>query len=195
MRQYHVGIAAEAFAAAVFAQAGCDVLVQYGANQPGYDLMITRGGSHRKVSVKGSKDGGWGLVASYKNSDRTYHEAIDAWLVKHDDPEVIYCFVQFKRVQLSEMPRIYLASPQEAARYMKKSRGGHGYTSLRENYTWASGLAGGSKDTIPASWCFSADRLNEYLSPGEDTYHLLPADRSRDASSVLSYRTLSSKKI
>jgi hypothetical protein len=27
MRQYHVGVAAEAFAAGLFAQAGCDVLV------------------------------------------------------------------------------------------------------------------------------------------------------------------------
>jgi hypothetical protein len=30
----HVGVAAEAFAAAVFAQCGVDISVQYGANQP-----------------------------------------------------------------------------------------------------------------------------------------------------------------
>ena len=42
MKQFHVAIAAEAFAAGLFAQAGCDVLVQYGANQPHYDLMVTR---------------------------------------------------------------------------------------------------------------------------------------------------------
>jgi hypothetical protein len=41
MRQYHVGVAAEAFAAGLFAQAGCDVLVQYGANQPLYDRINT----------------------------------------------------------------------------------------------------------------------------------------------------------
>ncbi len=168
MQQYHVGISAEAFAAAVFAQASCDVLVQYGANQPGYDLMVTRGGVHRKISVKGSKDGGWGLVASYKNKDRTYHEAIDAWLAKHDDPEVIYCFIQFKNIKLGEMPRVYLATPREAAAYMKLSRGGHGYTSLRENYTWASGLGGGSTDAIPESWRFSAVRLDKFLPPSGD---------------------------
>lgn len=44
MTQYHVAVAAEAFAAGLFAQAGWDVLVQYGANQPQYDLVITRGG-------------------------------------------------------------------------------------------------------------------------------------------------------
>lgn len=130
--------------------------------------MVTRGKEHRKVSVKGSKDGGWGLVASYKNKDRTYHEAIEAWLAKHDDPKVIYCFVQFQEVKLGEMPRIYLASPREAATYMKKSRGGHGYTSLREAYTWASGLAGGTTDSIPKSWRFSAIRLNEFLPPRLD---------------------------
>ena len=163
MQQYHVGISAEAFAAAVFAQAGCDVLVQYGANQPGYDLMIARGGKQRKVSVKGSKDGGWPLVASYKNQDRNYHEAIDAWLAKHDDHNVIYCFVQFKNVNLGEMPRIYLASPREIASYMKESRGGHGYTSMRENFTWARGLASGTTDLIPKAWRFSASRLAKYL--------------------------------
>jgi hypothetical protein len=56
MRQYHVGVAAEAFAAGLFAQAGCDVLVQYGADRPLYDddqarcLAIA-------VLVKGSQDG------------------------------------------------------------------------------------------------------------------------------------------
>lgn len=168
MRQYHVGISAEAFAAAIFAQAGCDVLVQYGANQPGYDLMVTRGGIHRKISVKGSKDGGWGLVASYKNKERTYHEAIEAWLKKHDDQEVVYCLVQFKDVPFGSMPRVYLATPSEMAAYLTLSRGGHGYTSLRENYTWASGLAGGTTDAIPTDWHLSANRLVRFLPLAED---------------------------
>jgi hypothetical protein len=68
MRQYHVGVATEAFAAGLFAHAGCDVLVQYGANQPEYDLMITRAGQAFSVSVKGSQDGGWGLIQSYKRA-------------------------------------------------------------------------------------------------------------------------------
>lgn len=77
MRQYHVGLAAEAFAAGLFAQAGYDVLVQYGANQPLYDLMITRGGQAIHVSVKGSQDGGWGLIQNFKRG-REYHAAADA---------------------------------------------------------------------------------------------------------------------
>jgi|TARA_B100001971_G_C17796869_1_gene337375 hypothetical protein len=36
----YVGVAAEAFAAGLLAYAECDVSVQYGANQPGYDLII-----------------------------------------------------------------------------------------------------------------------------------------------------------
>jgi hypothetical protein len=37
---WHVATAAEAIAAAQFARLGFNVSVQYGANQPEYDLMI-----------------------------------------------------------------------------------------------------------------------------------------------------------
>jgi len=45
IHQYPVGVAAEAFAAGLLApdQAGCDVSVQYGANQPEYDLIAVKG--------------------------------------------------------------------------------------------------------------------------------------------------------
>ena len=55
---WQVATAAEAFAAAQFARCGWDVSVQYGANQPGYDLVAVDGDRVLKVSVKGSKDGG-----------------------------------------------------------------------------------------------------------------------------------------
>jgi hypothetical protein len=61
----HVGVAAEAFAAALFARCGLDISVQYGANQPEYDLVVAQGERMLKVSVKGSKDGGWGLTQNY----------------------------------------------------------------------------------------------------------------------------------
>lgn len=51
---WHVGVAAEAYAAAVFARYGYDVSVQYGANQPEYDLIATSGDLMLKISVKGS---------------------------------------------------------------------------------------------------------------------------------------------
>ena len=51
---WHIGVAGEAFAAAQFARYGIDVSVQYGANQPEYDLIATKGDKMLKVSVKGS---------------------------------------------------------------------------------------------------------------------------------------------
>jgi hypothetical protein len=59
MKRYHVAVAAEAYAAAAFARAGYEVSVQYGANQPGYDLVVVKENRILKVSVKGSSDGGW----------------------------------------------------------------------------------------------------------------------------------------
>ena len=82
MNSWHVGVAAEAMAAAQFARYGYDVSVQYGADQPEYDLIASRGDEMLKISVKGSKDGAWGLTQSLKKG-RTYHEAIDEWLSKH----------------------------------------------------------------------------------------------------------------
>ena len=162
MDSYHVKVAAEAYAAALLAQAGCDVLVQYGANQPGYDLMVARGRAQAKISVKGSQDGGWVLVASYKRH-RTYHEAIDAWATGHSDPDVLYCFVQFKGVALGSMPRVYLATVSEVVSYLKSSCGGHGYTSVREHYVWSRGKAGGSVDSIPAEWAMTETRIDKML--------------------------------
>lgn len=39
---WHVSVAAESITAALFAQCGYDVSVQYGANQPEYDLMVAK---------------------------------------------------------------------------------------------------------------------------------------------------------
>lgn len=81
---WHVSVAAEAIAAALFARCGCDVSVQYGANQPEYDLMVAKDEHLLKVSVKGSKDGGWGLCQSYLTKKKAdYHAAIDRWLARH----------------------------------------------------------------------------------------------------------------
>jgi Holliday junction resolvase-like predicted endonuclease len=51
---WQVATAAEAFAAAQFSRCGWDVSVQYGANQPEYDLVAVDGDRMIKVSVKGS---------------------------------------------------------------------------------------------------------------------------------------------
>jgi hypothetical protein len=47
-----------------------------------------------KVSVKGSKDGSWGLTQSFL-ADADYHGAADKWLARHKSKTVM-CFVQFK---------------------------------------------------------------------------------------------------
>ena len=77
--QWQVATAAEAFAAAQFARCGWDVSVQYGANQPEYDLVAVDGDRMLKVSVKGSQDGAWGLTQSLKRGT-DYHGAADKWL-------------------------------------------------------------------------------------------------------------------
>src|SRR5271169_59856 len=87
---WHIAVAAEAIAAAQFARCGFDVSVQYGADQPEYDLVVAKGDRFLKVSVKGSQKDGWALTQSYmkkatelsgKRGD--YHGAIALWLERH----------------------------------------------------------------------------------------------------------------
>jgi hypothetical protein len=52
---WHIGVAAEAFAAAQLARLGYNDSVQYGANQPEYDLIVVHKDHMMKVSVKGSQ--------------------------------------------------------------------------------------------------------------------------------------------
>jgi len=163
---YQVGVAAEAYAAAQFAHAGYNVLVQYGANQPQYDLVVSDGQRLRQVSVKGSQDGGWVLAASHKKAGQSYHQAVDAWAAKQSDPNTIFCFVQFKDTPALGLPRLYLATVPEISKYLKVSCGGHGYTSVRERYTWKSGKAAGTTDTIPPAWGMSPARIAALMKRG-----------------------------
>ena len=156
---YHVGVAAEAFVAAQFARYGYEVSVQYGANQPEYDLIAHRDDLILKISVKGSQDGDWGLTQGYKK-ERSYSEAIDKWLEDHGR-KTIFCLVQFKQVRDDEMPRMYLATPDEIALQMKASRGGAGDTVLRENHTYKTGIAAGCTDRIPDEWVFTKSRADQ----------------------------------
>lgn len=158
---WHIGIAAEAFAAAQFARFGIDVSVQYGANQPEYDLIATKGDKMLKVSVKGSQDGGWGLTQTYKTRENSYHDAIDSWLKAHGK-KTIFCLVQFKHVEADELPRMYLATPEEIAHIMKESRIGNGDTILYEYHKWTSrSIAAGTEEKIPEEWAFTEKRANQ----------------------------------
>lgn len=154
MNPWQVGTAAEAIAAAQFARYGWDVLVQYGANMPEYDLVAVKENHKIKLSVKGSQEGGWGLTQSHLK-DRDYHGSIDKWLARHKS-DTVMCFVQFKGVAIDQLPRVYLARPADVAAWLKASAGGRGDTVLREHHVWgANAQAAGTVDTIPESWRFS----------------------------------------
>jgi hypothetical protein len=168
---WHISVAAEAIAAAQFARCGYDVSVQYGADQPEYDLVIAKENHLLKVSVKGSQDFGWGLTQSYmapaaaksgKKAD--YHGAIDLWLRRHGG-RTVFCFVQFGGVSsLNEMPRMYLVTPKEVAEWLHKAAKGRGDTILEERHTWTSrAYAAGTIDAIPPHWKFSNERIQELI--------------------------------
>lgn len=162
---WQVATAAEAFAAGQFARCGWNVSVQYGANQPEYDLMADDGERHLKVSVKGSKDGSWGLTQSHiSNAD--YHGAADTWLRKHSRKTVL-CLVQFKCVPINSLPRMYLATPAEIAAWLKGAAAGRGDTILYEKHVWSErAQAAGTTDVIPEHWRFTEERLNEIAAGG-----------------------------
>ena len=161
MTPYQVGVAAEGFAAALFARAGFHVSVQYGANQPGYDLIVERERKAYLISVKGSQDGGWGLTQSYlKNAD--YHGAIDLWSKRHV-AELIFCFVQFQQKKITDMPDVYLAPATEVGKHLRASGGGLGDTVLWMKKCWKSGKRSGITDCIPDEWRFSKQRADEIL--------------------------------
>lgn len=162
LSSFHVGVAAEAIAAAQFARLGLDVSVQYGANQPEYDLIVARGERLVKVSVKGSQDGQWGLTQSFiKSAD--YRKAADEWLSRHR-AKTVFCLVQFKGVDLGSLPRVYLATPGEIARRLKESAAGRGDTILYERKVWGPRAVGfGTTDEIPQGWVFSDVRVESLL--------------------------------
>ena len=151
-------IAAESYAACLLAQAGYDVLVQYGANQPQYDLAAVKGTRKLLISVKGSQDGGWPLAVQYKKNGVTYHQASDEWL-KAQHPDVFFMLVQFIGIPLGVAPRVYVALPREIAAHMKTQRGGHGHGALHENFGGASARSK-HKHQIPQTWAFTVARID-----------------------------------
>lgn len=151
-------IAAESFAASLLAQAGYDVLVQYGANQPHYDLVAVKGDRILLVSVKGSQDGGWMLASRYVKKGVGYHQAIDQWL-NCQRLDIVFVFVQFQRISIGQAPRVYVARPTEIAEQLKAHRNGQGHGALQEN--WQHNHPGSSyADKIPQSWTFSTERID-----------------------------------
>jgi len=143
---------------------GYDVSVQYGANQPEYDLAVVRDERMLKVSVKGSQDGGWGLTQSYmRKGEANYHEAIDLWVARHK-PRTVMCFVQFIDVPIMKMPPVYLATPTEVGKFMKSCASGRGVTVLFERKEWTKRAHGsGTVDEMPKNWAFSPERIDHLM--------------------------------
>lgn len=163
MTSHQVSVSAESFTATLFAWAGYDISVQYGANQPEYDLVAVYEEKMIKISVKGSQDGGWGLTQSFKGG-RSYSEAIDHWVNRHKGRTIV-SLVQFQDVDLESgnIPRTYLATPKDIGQHMKASRGGHGVTSLKENHLYKTGVSKGFTDKIPEHWRFSKKRIKDLI--------------------------------
>lgn len=158
--QWQVATAAESFTAAQFARCGWDVSVQYGANQPEYDLVAVDGARMLKVSVKGSQNGSWGLTQTHLEK-ADYKGAAARWLRRHKE-KTIFCLVTFKDVSLTEMPRMYLATPAEIAAWLSSAAGGRGDTILYEHHVWtARAKAAGTTDAIPSLWKFTKERLEQ----------------------------------
>ena len=154
-------IAAESYAASLMAQSGFDVLVQYGAYQPHYDLVVEREGAFHPVSVKGSQDGGWMLAVRHKKKGGSYHEAINLWR-NAQRKDVLFVFVQFLGVSVSDAPRAYVAGPEEIAIQLKAQRDGLGYGSLQEDYRRDHPRSKYSH-RIPEAWLFSEERLRRLV--------------------------------
>ena len=162
---WQVATAAEAFAAAQFARCGWDVSVQYGANQPEYDLVAVDDECVLKVSVKGSQDGGWGLTQGHL-SNAGYQRAADDWLTKHSS-KTVFCLVQFRGVPIGALPRMYLATPVEIAAWLKAAAAGRGDTILYEKHVWSKrAQAAGTTDVIPENWKFTEERLDAIAAGG-----------------------------
>lgn len=160
---HQISVAAEAVAAAQFSRCAFDVSVQYGANQPGYDLIVADKDAHLlKVSVKGSQDGAWALAQNFL-ADANYQTAIERWFAKQS-ADVVFCFVQFIGTALNELPRVYLASVQEVAEALRVAKNGRGEVVLYENYTFIRGPYAGSTDKLPSNWSFSGQRIQQLLT-------------------------------
>ena len=162
---------AASIAAAQFARCGFDVMIQAGHDKPWYDMVVTKGGNLLKIGVKASEDGRWRLAESYlqraaqfSGKKNDIDRAIGLWLDIHGE-RTIYCLVQFEGVALNQLPRIYLATPAEIARRMREAAERTGQPYLYEQYDWIADTGSTETATLPGSWLFSHERIQDLLFP------------------------------
>lgn len=159
MNKHQTSIAAESFAAGVFAQAGYSVFVQYGANQPGFDLVVSNGNKPVQISVKGSTSGGWFLTS--KKKDGTYEQSYDQWVQKNKG--LVFCFVQFLNTKPGEMPRLYLASGNEVTKELATHYYGELCLELIEHRIRRKGKYKDKVQQLPPEWKMNEQRIAEVL--------------------------------
>ncbi|HWG21367.1 MAG TPA: hypothetical protein VG225_12625 [Terracidiphilus sp.] len=174
-----ISVGAEGIAAAQFARCGFDVLVQAGRDKPWYDLVVTRGGNLLKVSVKASENGQWSLTSGYTRRVAETsgmridcRSAVDMWRASHGS-RTICCLVQFEGAAIHELPRIYLASPDEIAARMRDTADRTGQCSLFESYEWTGRDGTRNIEALPSKWNFSPARILELLA-GQGTTFAAP---------------------
>jgi hypothetical protein len=166
-----ISVGAEGIAAAQFARCGFDVLVQAGRDKSYYDLVVSRGGTLLKVAVKASDNGRWCLTSGYTRRvaesggvRMDCNAAIDMWRSSYGSRTVV-CLVQFEGAAISEMPRIYLASPDEIAAKMRAAAERTDDCVLYERYQWMNREGECNLECLPRSWDFSPERIQELLLP------------------------------
>jgi hypothetical protein len=164
-----IGIGAESIAAAQFARCGFDVMMQAGRDKPWYDFAVTRAGNMLKVSVKASDDGCWNLAQGFVRRSSEpgtraldCRSAIDFW-ADSQGSRTICCLVQFEDVDITQMPRIYLAYPAEIAAEMRLASERTGFCGLREQYEYTSAEGKREFSALPLKWRFSLERIQELL--------------------------------
>lgn len=177
MNRHQVGVAAEAFAAGIFAQASCSVFVQYGANQPGFDLAVTKNGKTISVSVKGSSNGYWLLCPPLKDK-RTKAQALENWIRKNQD--YVFCFVNFKDCNIGQMPRLFLATGREVAKELKQHEYGEPAHYLCDYYVPKRGKNKGKQmGILTKRWEMTEDRITKVLEKATELW-TLPGDGTED---------------
>jgi len=132
------------------------VFVQYGANQPGYDLAVSDDRKTLLVSVKGSQTGGWILTSKKKSG--TYAEALDIWTSKNS--RYVFFFAQYQRVAVGNMPRAYLALGSEVSAHLRTGAWGQLALSLIEHKEPTRGKKKGQIQRVPESWRVTDQRVN-----------------------------------
>jgi len=164
-----MSMGAESIAAAQFARCGFDVLVQAGRDKPSYDLVLTRGGNLLKVSVKASENGQWPLTSGYtrrvaevSGMRMDCRSMIDMWRAGFGS-RTVCCLVQFEGVELHELPRMYVATPDEIAAAMHETTDRTGDCTLYERYDWMGREGLRVFESLPAQWHFSQARIQEML--------------------------------